>query len=73
MLHDQGTKFFVSFEEFCTKTLIDHRTTSHNHPEADGLDERIVQTVRRGLCEHGLFRGNHHDWDLMILWIAMCY
>jgi hypothetical protein len=26
----------------CDKALIDHRTTSRDHPEADGLAERVV-------------------------------
>jgi hypothetical protein len=28
--------------------MIDHHTTSRDHPEADGLAERMVQTVKRG-------------------------
>jgi hypothetical protein len=29
--------------------MIDHRTTSRDHPEADGLAERMVQTVKKEL------------------------
>ena len=29
---------------------IDHRRTSANHPEADGLAERCVLTVKRSIC-----------------------
>jgi hypothetical protein len=29
--------------------MIDHRTTSRDHPEADGLAECMVQTIKRGL------------------------
>jgi hypothetical protein len=42
VLTDQGRKFLESFEALCTKALIDHRTTSRDHPEADGLAERVV-------------------------------
>jgi hypothetical protein len=33
----QGTKFREEFQELCEKTLINHRTTSRDHPKADGL------------------------------------
>ena len=33
----QGRNFIGSFEALCTKALIDHRTTSRDHPWADGL------------------------------------
>jgi transposase InsO family protein len=73
VLTDQGREFLGAFEELCTKALIDHRTTSRDHPEADGLAERVVQTPKRGLRKYGLLRGSHRDWDLMLPWIAMGY
>jgi len=66
VLIDQGRKFFGSFEELCTKTLIDHRTTSRDHLEVDGLADCIVQMVKWDLCKYGLLRGNHRDWDLIL-------
>ena len=39
VLIDQGREFLGSFEEFCVQALIDHQTTSRDHPEADGLAE----------------------------------
>jgi hypothetical protein len=45
VLTDQGTKFQGEFQVLCDKALIDHRTMSRDHPEADGLRERVVQTV----------------------------
>jgi transposase-like protein len=43
---DQGTEFRGEFQELCEKTLIDNRTTSRNHPEADGLVKQMVQMVK---------------------------
>jgi len=43
---DQGTEFCGEFQELCEKTLIDHRTTSQDHPEADGLVKQMVQMVK---------------------------
>ena len=73
LLTDQGRKFLGAFEELCTKALIDHRTISRNHPEADGLAERVVQTTKHGLRKYGLLRGSYQNWDLMLPWIAMGY
>ena len=73
VLTDQGRKFLGSFEALCTKALIYHRSTSRGHPEADGLAERVVQTVKRDLRKYGLLHSNHRDWDLMLPWIGMDY
>ncbi len=54
VLTDQGTEFQGEFQVLCDKALIDHRTTSRNHPEADGLAKRVVQTVKRALHKYGL-------------------
>jgi hypothetical protein len=53
--------------------MIDHRTTSRDHPEADGLVECMVQTVKRGLRKYSLKKGHHGDWDLQLPWLAIGY
>ena len=52
---------------------IDHKTTSCDHPEADGLAERMVQTVKRALRKYGLQQGHNGDWDLQLPWLTMDY
>ncbi len=54
VLADQGTKFQGEFQVLCDKALIDHQTTSRDHPEAYGLTKCVVQTVKRALCKYGL-------------------
>ena len=61
VLTDQGREFLGAFEELCMQALIDHRTTSRDHPEVDDLAERVIQTVKRGLRKYGLIHGNHRD------------
>ena len=73
VLTDQEREFLGAFEELCTKALIDHRTTSWDHPEADGFTEHVVQTTKCDLRKYELLRGSHRGWDLMLLWIAMGY
>jgi hypothetical protein len=34
---DQGMDFYGNFQKLCEKALIDHRTTSRDHLEANGL------------------------------------
>ena len=65
--------FLGSFEALCTMALIDHRTTSRDHHEANGLTKRVVQTVTRGLQKYGLLHVNHWDWNLMLPSIAIGY
>ncbi|OAE34649.1 hypothetical protein AXG93_4034s1020 [Marchantia polymorpha subsp. ruderalis] len=54
VLTDQRTEFQGEFQVLCDKTLIDHRTKSRDHPEAYGLAERVVQTVKEALRKYGL-------------------
>jgi hypothetical protein len=68
VLTDQGTEILGNFQDLLKKCLIDHHTTSQDHPEADGLAERIVQTVKRALPKYGLQIGHVNDWDLQLPW-----
>jgi hypothetical protein len=56
---NQGTKF----QELCEKTLIDHCTTSQNHPETNEL-MWMVQMVKLDLQKYGLHRSHIRNWDL---------
>jgi hypothetical protein len=73
VLTDQGREFLGEFQILCEQSMIDHSTTSRDHPEADGLAECMVQTVKRGLRKYSLKKGHHGDWDLQLPWIAMGY
>jgi hypothetical protein len=73
VLIDQGTEFQGEFQVCCDKALIDHRTTSRDHPEVDGLTECVVQMVKRALHKYGLQKGHLGDWDIQSPWLAMGY
>jgi hypothetical protein len=73
VLTDQGREFLGEFQTLCEQAMIDHRTTSRDHPEVDGLTEPMVQTMKRGLRKYSLKKGHHGDWDLQLLWIALGY
>ncbi len=42
VLTNQGIKFQRVFQDLCEKALIDHQTTSRDHPEADRLAKQMV-------------------------------
>jgi hypothetical protein len=48
-LINQGSEFKGEFQDLLDHSLIDHRRTSRDHPQDDGLAERIVHTCKKGL------------------------
>ena len=72
VLTDQGDEFQGEFADLLRKLLIDHRLTSRDHPQSDGLAERMVQTVKEALRKFVL-KSNRRLWDVQLCWIAMGY
>ena len=73
VITDQGREFEGEFAAVLAKHFIDHRTTSANHPQADGLAERCVQTVKRSLKKFCEAAGKANTWDRYLPYIAMGY
>jgi hypothetical protein len=48
-LTDQGLEFRGEFQDLLDHALINHRQISRDHPQADGLAEKMVQTCKKGL------------------------
>jgi len=71
-LTNQGSKFRGEFQDLLDHALIDHCQTSRDHPQVDGLAERMVQTCKKGLQKICLIK-NKEDWDMALLYIAMGY
>jgi hypothetical protein len=59
-------------KDLLNHALIDHQRTSRDHPQADGLAERMVQTCKKGLRKICLTK-NKEDWDLALPYFAMGY
>ena len=51
LITDNGTEFRGEFAELLTKLGIDHRTTSAHRAQSNGLAERAVQTVKKGVAK----------------------
>ncbi|CAI7801067.1 unnamed protein product [Closterium sp. NIES-54] len=71
VLTDQGTEFQGEFKNLLEEAGITHKRTSRYHPQSDGLTERLVQTLKRGLRAYGEQR--KRDWDEELHWIAAGY
>jgi hypothetical protein len=71
-LTDQGLESRGKFQDLLDHAFIDHRRTSRDHPQVNGLVERMVQTCKKGLRKTCLTK-NKEDWDLALLYIGMCY
>lgn len=69
---DQGTEFKGEFQALLDKCLIDHRTTSANHPQADGLAERAVQTMKKAIRKY-VDSQPANSWVQHLPWILLGY
>jgi hypothetical protein len=73
LVTDQGSEFKGAFHQLLQDCFIDHRTTSPGHPQADGLAERAVQSIKRALSKHCEDVQHAKTWDQQIFWIALGY
>jgi hypothetical protein len=71
-LTDQGSELRGEFQDLLDHAFINHRRTSKDHPQADGLTKRMVRTCKKGLQKICLTK-NKEDWDLALPYIAMGY
>jgi len=71
-LTDQGSEFKGVFRDVLDHALIDHRRTSRDHPEVDGLAKWMVQTCKKRLRKIYLTR-NKEDWDMALPYITIGY
>ena len=69
---DQGKEFKGALHQLLNACGIRHRHTGAYHPRANGLTERAVQTVKRGLRKYAE-EHDKRDWDLEFPWLLMGY
>ena len=58
------------FRDLKAKHEMTHRLASREHPQVDGLAERLVRTMRRGLRKC-LLHGEGQQWDRLLPYIDM--
>jgi hypothetical protein len=69
---DGGGEFEGEFDQLLASCFVDHRVTSPHHPQANGLSERVVQTVKRSLRKLCEAQGTT-QWDEQLPWVALGY
>ena len=70
---DQGTEFQGEFQTLLCHHKISHRIASREHPQADGLAERMVQTLKQGLRRCLLDNTSNLEWDDVLPYVSMGY
>ena len=73
LLSDQGGEWQGAFHEVLRAARIDHRMTSADHPQGNGLTERAVQTVKRSLRKLTAGKADAHKWDEDLPFIMLGY
>lgn len=73
LISDNGSEFMGELQTLCVSHFIDHRTTSANHPQADGLAERAVQTVKRSIRRHCEDTKQADIWDRHLNFLSLGY
>jgi len=72
VMSDQGREFVNRVnEELFNLCGTDHRISSAYHPQSNGLDERMNQTLTRALVK--FVNENQNDWDVHIKSILFAY
>ena len=70
---DQGSEWEAEFQQLCTDTFVDLRSSSRSHPETNGLTERAVQTLKAALAKYCLVHEDATAWDVHCAWLALGY
>ena len=70
VLTDQGTEFRGEFQEMLDEELVDHRRTSRDHPQEDGLAERMVHTLKVA-AHKACLTGKVSGWEDRLATITM--
>ena len=71
VVSDGGGEFRGAFDALLSSLFIDHRTTSANHPHANGLAERAVQTLKRAIRKHSETAKEDSVWDMAVPYIML--
>jgi len=73
VLTDRGGEWEAEFDQLLLDCMVDHRRTSASHPQADGLAERCVGTIKRSLAKLCAEEGSQLEWDKHLPWVMLGY
>jgi transposase InsO family protein len=69
---DSGSEFKAEFDELMVQLRIDHRIISVNNPQANGLTERAVGTLKRAMSKR-VDETGAQDWDIHAVYATLAY
>ena len=73
VISDNGGEYKKEFCELLAQLFIDHRNASANHPQANGLAERTVQTMKRAIRKWTDTHAVDCHWDDALPYILLGY
>ena len=73
VITDNGGEFEGAFQELLFKYMIEHRLTSSQHPQANGLAERTVKTVKSCVTRYVTGTNQPNKWDVYLAHVAEGY
>eukprot|EP00882_Tetradesmus_deserticola_P002735 GHRQ01002908.1.p1 GENE.GHRQ01002908.1~~GHRQ01002908.1.p1 ORF type:complete len:1949 (-),score=411.99 GHRQ01002908.1:1876-7140(-) len=71
--HDRGGEWAGAFEQLLLNAKVDSRSTSANHPAANGAAEKSVHIVKTALKKMCLQHHNMRNWDMEVPWLLLGY
>ena len=69
---DSGSEFKADFDELLLRLRVDHRVFSVNNPQANGLTERAVGTLKRAMSKR-VDETGAQDWDIHAIYTTLAY
>jgi hypothetical protein len=70
---DGGSEFKGRFTALLQDCYIDHRRTSAEHPQSNGLAERCVRTIKKCLNAVIDEKQSKAEWEQEVHWVALGY
>jgi hypothetical protein len=73
LVADNGAEWLGEFEQLLAESGIRRRYTSPNHPQANGLAERMVGACKRGLSKYVAALSDPKEWCSTLQYVAMAH
>jgi transposase InsO family protein len=73
VLTDNGGEWGAEFDTMCEDYAIQHQRTAAHWPQCNGMAERIIQTIKRGITVLATNPANVNCWDEQLAKVLFGY
>ena len=73
VITDNGKEWEGDFQLLLENSLIDHCRTTPDHPQSNGLAERMVQSTKKALRKYAEASDNLRRWDKELPYVQLGY